>query len=145
PLLLGVDHLLAVLAPKLTGRLAWLGERWAAPPQRDILPELVRGAILAVGFMLAWMPIWLPLVIDSEGFGGFPHRVSDEVGPGFATLGRWYASGELLDWIDRGKLGFRLMLLTFSLPVIVLLARAPFYRWLWAPGFFFALLLGIGP
>lgn len=144
PVLFAVERVLAAIAPELTGKLAWLGERWAHPPKRDILPELVRGAILALGFGLAWMPIWLPLVIDSEGFGGFPHRVSDEVGPGFATLAKWYASGELLDWSDK-RLGLRLPLLTWSLPVIALLARSPFYRWLWAPGFFFALFLGIGP
>ncbi len=140
------DLVLAAVAPKLPTKLAWLRDRWAQPPERfaTVLPELLRGALLAVGLGLAVMPVWLPLVIDSEGFGGFPHRVSDEVGPGFAVLGKWYVNGELLDWLDPKK-GLRLGLLTFSLPVIMLLARASFYRWLWAPAVLFALLLGVGP
>src|SRR5690606_15035775 len=77
-------------------------------------------------------------------FGGFPHRVSDEVGPGFTVLGKWYLNGEILDWLDR-KRGLRFGLLTFSLPVIAVFARARFYRWLWAPAILFALLLGVGP
>jgi hypothetical protein len=144
--LLPFDYLFAALAPRLTGRLAWLGTRWAERPRRVVWPELVRGAILGVLLLVSWMPVWLPLVIDGAGFGGFPHRVSDEVGPGFKVLGRWYANGELLDWLDpKSNLGTRVGLLTWSLPLIVVLARAPFYRWLWAPACLFALLLGLGP
>jgi hypothetical protein len=142
--LLPLDLLFAALAPRLPRRLGWLGERWAVRPQREVPRELVRGAILAVLYLVAWMPVWLPLLIDGEGFGGFPHRVSDEVGPGFAKLGFWYADGRLLDWLDP-KNGRRLALLTWSLPVVVLLARAPYYRWLWGPAVLFALLLGLGP
>jgi hypothetical protein len=142
--LIGFDHLFAAIAPSLRGRLAWLGERWAIPPKRVVWPELIRGAILAVAYFIAWMPVWLPLLIDAEGFGGFPHRVSDEVGPGFKGLGLWYADGKILDWLAPNT-GRRLGLLTWSLPVIALLARGTFYRWLWAPAFAYALLLGLGP
>lgn len=144
--LLAVDLLLEAIAPDPDGTLGWLGKRWRNPPTRVLWPELVRGAILAVAFGIAWMPVWLPLVIDAEGFGGFPHRVSDEVGPGFGKLARWYANGAILDWVPRNQeLGRRLALLTWSLPVIAILARGTFYRWLWAPAFAYALLLGLGP
>ncbi|HEY5922521.1 MAG TPA: hypothetical protein VIV11_12655 [Kofleriaceae bacterium] len=144
--LLPFDELFKAIAPDLPARLGWLRERWQNPPERPLLPELVRGAILAVAFVIAWMPVWLPLWIDAEGFGGFPHRVADEVGPGFKMLGLWHVDGRILDWLDpKLKLGMRLALLTWSLPVVILLARAKFYRWLWAPAFLFALLLGLGP
>jgi hypothetical protein len=142
------DLLFAALAPLLRGRLAWFGKRWAVRPRRidELVPQLLRGAILAFGLVLSWMPVWLPLLIDKEGFGGFPHRVADEVGPGFKGLAKWYANGELLDWIPQtNDFGRRIGILTWSLPVIVLFARAKFYRWLWAPAFVYALLLGLGP
>lgn len=144
--LIPFDFLLAALAPRLAGRFAWLGQRWAERPRRLVWPELARGAILGVLLLVSWLPVWLPLAIDRAGFGGFPHRVSDEVGPGFKVLARWYANGELLDWLDpKSHMGTRIGLLTWSLPVIVALARAPFFRWLWAPACLFALLLGLGP
>ena len=144
PLLIAFDHLLAALAPHLPGKLAWLAKRWAKPPRRVVWTEFWRAALLGGLLLVSWMPVWLPLLVDSAGFGGFPHRVSDEVGPGFHKLAHWYANGEVLDWLDP-KQGRRLGLLTWSLPVIVLLARGKFYRWLWAPAFLFALLLGVGP
>jgi hypothetical protein len=144
--LLPFDHLYAALAPKTPAKLEWLRKRWSEAPRRDLVGELVRGAILAAAFLITWMPVWLPLLIDPEGFGGFPHRVGDEVGPGFRGLAKWYTNGEILDWLaPNSGLGTRLGLLTWSLPAVVLLARAPFYRWLWAPAFIFALLLGLGP
>jgi hypothetical protein len=146
PILLAFDHLLRAIAPAPESKLGWLGERWRHPPRRVIWPELIRGAILAGAFGIAWMPVWLPLVVDIEGFGGFPHRVSDEVGPGFAGLAKWYANGAILDWIPTNQqLGRRIALLTWSLPIIIVLARGTFYRWLWAPAFAYALLLGLGP
>jgi hypothetical protein len=144
--LLPFDFLFAAIAPAL--RDTWLGKRWAVRPprERSLLPELARGAILGVGLVIAVMPVWLPLLIDSEGFGGFPHRVADEVGPGFKGLAKWYANGELLDWVPQTKdFGRRFGILTWSLPVIIVFARGPFYRWLWAPAFIYALLLGLGP
>jgi hypothetical protein len=118
--------------------IAELGERWRNPPPRPWLPELVRLAILGACLFLAWMPIWLPLGIDYAGFGGFPHRVNDEVGPGFATLVRWYVHGGILDFKHP-------VVLTWTVPVVALLARARFLRWLWAPAVLYAVWLGMGP
>ncbi|HEY5945558.1 MAG TPA: hypothetical protein VIV40_08700, partial [Kofleriaceae bacterium] len=146
--LLPFDLLFSAIAPNLRGRLAWLGKRWAVRPEREreLAPELLRGAVLAVGFLISWMPVWLPLLIDKDGFGGFPHRVSDEVGPGFKGLARWYANGEILDWLPPNvELGRRIGVLTWSLPLILLFARGKFFRWLWAPAFLYALMLGLGP
>ncbi len=126
------------------GRSTWsamiaeLGERWRNPPPRPIASELARLAILGACLFLTWMPIWLPLGIDYAGFGGFPHRVNDEVGPGFATLLRWYVHGGILDFS-------RPVVLTWTVPVVALLARARFLRWLWAPAVVYAVWLGLGP
>jgi len=155
----GITLAFAVLAAWF-GQIVLLGFEWlyaAAEPmssakasaqqrQRTLLPELARGAILGGALVLTWMPVWLPLLIDPEGFGGFPHRVGDEVGPGFRMLARWWTNGEILDWLDpKANLGVRIGLLTWSLPVIIIFARGQFFRWLWAPAFVFALLLGLGP
>jgi hypothetical protein len=39
----------------------------------------------------------------------------------------------------------RLAALTLALPVVLLLARARYFRWLWTPALLYALLLGLGP
>ena len=54
--------------------------------------EVPRLIVLGVAMLLAAMPVWLPLLVDYDGFGGFPHRVNDEVGPGFNELMRVAAS-----------------------------------------------------
>ncbi len=153
--MLPFEILFKELAPSLRGKLDWLADRWTnsettgelvARRAREIAFEFMRAAILGVGLVLAVMSVWLPLVIDAEGFGGFPHRVADEVGPGFKVLARWYVNGEILDWLDpKQNLGFRFAALTVALPVVVLLARGKFFRWLWAPALVYALLLGLGP
>ena len=94
--------------------------------------------ILGVCLGITWMPIWLPLLVDYDGFGGFPHRVADEVGPGFQKLLAWFANGEIFDHA-------RPAVLTWSLPLVALLARARFLRWLWAPALVYAVWLGMGP
>jgi hypothetical protein len=145
--LVGSDAVLAALGRRMVGdpaRSTWsamvaeLGERWRHPPPRPILPEFLRLAILGVCLAVAWMPIWLPLGSDYAGFGGFPHRVNDEVGPGFRTLARWYVHGGLLDFA-------RPVVLTWTVPVVALLARTRYLRWLWAPAVVYAVWLGMGP
>lgn len=146
--LLAFDELGVALAGVLRGKRPWLDRlvaRWDTPPARPIVPELVRGVVLALALAVTWLPLLLPIfALDTEGFGGFPHRVSDEIGPGFGGLWTWYHRGAILDFLPSG-LGFRLAILTWLVPVIVVLARAKFLRWLWAPALLFALLLGFGP
>ena len=139
------------LRPKLpkaqTLPTTWLDgvlARWESPQHRVIVAELIRGTILAGALAITWLPILLPLAFDADGFGGFPHRVNDEVGPGFGGLWSWYHNGAILDWLPQG-FGLRLAILTWSLPAVIVLARAKFFRWLWAPALIYALLLGMGP
>jgi hypothetical protein len=143
----GVDAVLRRLGPGLVDdprRGTWaalraaIGERWRHLPRRPWLGELARLAILGVCLGLTWMPIWLPLLLDYEGFGGFPHRVADEVGPGFGPLLSWFTRGAIFDFS-------RAMVLTCALPVVLLIARSRFLVWLWAPALVYAVWLGLGP
>ena len=112
-----------------------------------IAGELHRLAILGVALVITTAPVLLPLTIDREGFGGFPHRVADEVGPGYIGLGKWYVNGSILDFIPAG-IGMRLAIFTFALPVVLaftLITRKTMMRWLWVPAALFAVLLGLGP
>ena len=149
--MIGIDRGLAAVAPALVavgGWRAWFGKRWETIEKRPVGWELFRGAILAVLLFLTWMPVVAPLWIDRNGFGGFPHRVSDEVGPGFLGLSKWYLPdwrhGDILDFLPR-NMGVRLPILTFAFPVLLLTARGKMFRWLWPPALFFALMLGLGP
>jgi hypothetical protein len=123
----------------LEAALAHVVARWERPPARPIGPELARSVIVGIALLVAWMPIYLPLLVDYDGFGGFPHRVNDEVGPGFKLLGEWTTSGKLLDFNHYAAL------LTFAMPIVLVFARGRYMRWLWTPALVFAFLLGIGP
>ena len=120
---------------------------WRHPSVVQVSHELHRLAILGIALMLTTAPVLLPLVIDREGFGGFPHRVGDEIGPGFGGLYKWWINGSILDFTPK-ELGRRLPLLTFGLiPVLAftLWKPHPVMRWLWAPALIFATWLGLGP
>jgi len=145
--LLGTDRVLAAIGRGLDAQpgggtwaaiVAALGERWRNPPPRPWLAELIRLAVLGACLIAACLPFWLPLAIDYGGFGGFPHRVNDEVGPGFATLFQWYGHGGVLDFA-------RPAVLTVCLPVVALFARGRMFRWLWTPAVLYAVWLGLGP
>jgi hypothetical protein len=126
---------------------AFIGHGWAMtideamgrPTKRPIVPELVRSIVLGVALLIAWMPIYLPLLVDYDGFGGFPHRVNDEVGPGFQQLASWQYHGKLFDF------GHYAPLITWALPLAILFGRGKYLRWIWPPAIVFAFLLGIGP
>jgi hypothetical protein len=130
-----------LLCAAIAGRLAL---EMAFPPVPDPADQkpgvnvFVRLCILGGLLLVATSPGWLTVVIDRDGFGGFPHRVNDEVGPGYVELMSWYTKGAMLD-------NGRLTVLTWSLPFVVLFARARFMRWLWAPAILFATLLALGP
>ncbi len=141
----------AVAIAALGAALRWKSRdrdaHWSNPRVRAVAAELHRLAVLGVLLVLTTAPVLLPLAIDRAGFGGFPHRVADEVGPGFRELQRWYASGVLLDFAP-ASVGRRLPLLTLCVPVLFAFTsqqrRIPM-RWLWPPAAAFALWLGIGP
>ena len=115
----------------------WLA-RVTAPEPRKLHVELVRHAVFAALLAVSLLPILVPLIVDYAGFGGFPHRVNDEVGPGFKELGRWIIHGQLFD-VNR------LMVITALVPIAVVFGRGKLLAWLWIPGLVFALLLGLGP
>lgn len=120
---------------------------WLHSSVREVNAELHRLTLLGIALLIAVTPVLLPLIVDRDGFGGFPHRVSDEVGPGFRELQRWYASGALFDFAP-ADIGRRLPLITLSLPILFAFTSHQRYapmRWLWPPGIVFALWLGLGP
>ncbi len=138
--LIGTDQLFAMLAPMLppTGWPALLAQRWQKPPVRDFNREAIRLVILGGLLIVATLPGWITLLVDYDGFGGFPHRVNDEVGPGFQGLLGWHVRGQVLDFDH-------IRVLTWSLPVALIFARAKYLRWLWTPALVYVLFLGLGP
>lgn len=104
----------------------------------SLVGEPARLVILGLALALATLPGWITMLVDAKGFGGFPHRVDDEVGPGFGLLAKWFYQGHIL---DEG----RLVILTCALPIAMIFGRGKTLRWLWIPGLAFALLLGVGP
>jgi hypothetical protein len=110
--------------------------------ERKFGHEFLRLALFAALLGISQLPTLLPLLIDWQGFGGFPHRVNDEVGPGFIMLGKWAIHGDLLDSFRARQVG---AILTILLPISLVFGRGGGLRWLWLPGFVFALLLGMGP
>ncbi len=140
----GLCHPFAVIAlglALLVGYVAQLvGVGVRRGPARTLLPMFLRLAGFAVLLAVSLLPVLVPLLVDYIGFGGFPHRVADEVGPGFGELASWFKKGMIL---DHGR--DRAMVLTLLLPVVIAFARAPFLAWLWAAALIYALLLGLGP
>jgi hypothetical protein len=91
------------------------------------------GALLVAGSACAWLPV----LIDYDGFGGFPHRVAGEAGPGLVALGEELARGRVLD-------AGRPPVLTWLVPV-ALAAAAPWRARLGGAALAFGALLAIGP
>ncbi len=137
---------LATLVGYVTWGIAYaLGRAAAAaglvaptPDDPRLIRQFVRLAVLAALLAIALASVLLPLGIDYAGFGGFPHRVADEVGPGFKLLWSWFEDGMILDHE-------RVLVLTVALPVAFVFGRAPLLSWLWVGAFVFATLLGLGP
>ncbi|HEY4242276.1 MAG TPA: hypothetical protein VGM88_20805 [Kofleriaceae bacterium] len=147
----GLRAIAEALPPAGPGHEKWLAliaieklrVRWLAIPERDDflhewLGQLARMALLGVCLVITWAPVWVPLLVDYSGFGGFPHRVADEVGPGFGGLMKWEVHNALLDF-------HRVPILTWLMFPAAILVRRSYVRWLWAPVVVYALLLGIGP
>lgn len=93
------------------------------------------GTLLLLGVSCVWMPI----LVDYDGFGGLPQRATDEVGPGLLTVARWFVSGHLLD------AGRSVCLLTALLPLVWYRARTRWLPRVWAASLAYVLLLSIGP
>lgn len=148
----GVSHpvagmaLGAVLAPMAIATaisVANAGPGWPfpAPGPRAPWQPLARVAILGAALLVATAAAWAPTLVDYTSFGGFPHRLPDEAGPGFAKLARWLAGGHFLD-------DGRAPLLTALVPVAIGLAvvdrRAAGLRGLTLGALALALVIGVG-
>ncbi len=115
------------------------GVLWSEIRDRRLSDEWSRLMVLGGLLLLGSACAWLPVLVDYDGFGGFPHRAADEIGPGFIELARWFVEGQMLDE------GRAICVLTALLPLVFCLARTRWLPRLWAAGAAFALLLGLGP
>ncbi len=116
----------------------------AALGRAEVGGPLVRSFVLGVLLFGAMAPVWLPLVVDYVGFGGFPHRVKDEIGPGFGDLGRWFVNGRMFDWDNVDKT-HNPRVFTLLLPLALFAARGSIARWVWPPVIAYAIAMGLGP
>lgn len=130
----------AVPWPAVTRLTHWLP--WLAPDDTPPAPRphvalgrlTLFGALLVVGAMSGWLTV----IVDYDGFGGFPRRVADEVGPGFGGLWSWLSAGNILD-------AARAPIVTALLPLALLAGRGRMLPWLWGAAIPYVLLLGLGP
>lgn len=132
----GPDGGLARLRARLDVQPRRHEEPSPAPPSP--LRALGRLTVLGAALLVASASAWLPVLVDYAGFGGFPHRVDGEAGPGLRLLLLWYVRGGLLD-------AYRFLVLTVALPVVLVVARGRTLRWLWSGALVFACLLAVGP
>ncbi|MBK9031461.1 MAG: hypothetical protein IPL61_09010 [Myxococcales bacterium] len=118
---------------------------WPYPAPQPGAPAwrpLVRVVVLGAGLLIASAAAWAPTLIDYQAFGGFPHRLPDEAGPGFAKLARWLASGKFL---DEGRRQILTALVPLGLIVGALLdRRAHALRAFLVAALVFAFVIGIG-
>ncbi len=125
------------LAVRRAYPVAWV-HRWAGMTHAAGGPT-GRIILLGVALLLGSACVWLPVLVTYDGFGGFPHRVGDEVGPGFIQLGKDFAKGAVL---DDGRPAILTALIPLALVCAALERRL---LMLWWPAILFALMLGIGP
>jgi hypothetical protein len=102
-------------------------------------PAAARLSGLGVALMLAAATVWLPVIVHYDGFGAFPHRVIDEIGPGFVRMGHWLVTGKIIDAARK------VPLMTMLLPLVAVFARGRWFAWLWAAAIIYVLLLCLGP
>jgi hypothetical protein len=57
----------------------------------------VRLGVLGLLYVVGSASAWVQVIVDYEAFGGFPHRVKGEDGPGFEGLQVWLRNGHFLD------------------------------------------------
>ncbi len=107
-----------------------------APDEAPPLTAFIRLVILGALLVLGSSPAWLPVFVDYDGYGGFPHRVLGEDGWHLQDL--WNAIGGHL--LDENRLG----VLTVMVPVVAVFARSKYHPKLWAAslGYFFLMMAG---
>lgn len=126
-------------APSISRVYVMLSPTEQSAASSDGVRQFGRLCLLGVLLLVASTPGWITVLVDYAGFGGFPHRVADEVGPGFMGLMKWHWAGVILDH------GRPLHVLGWCLPVVLLMARSKYLRWVWPPALGYAALLSVGP
>jgi hypothetical protein len=102
---------------------------------------MVLGALMLVGSASCWLQI----LIDYEAFGGFPHRLPDEAGPGFKLLAEWLLYGTLWDENRFQPVVSWLLMPTFVITaVLTALGRPRYLAMLWTNVVLFLFILGVG-
>lgn len=66
--------------------------------RRRYLWPFARLVVLGILYVVGSASAWVQVFVDYEAFGGFPHRVKGEDGPGFEGLQRWLRVGHFLDF-----------------------------------------------
>lgn len=120
---------------------------WRTDVTKQLRGETTRLVLLGALLVVATMPGWLSLLVDYKGFGGFPHRVEDEVGPGLGGLLFGRTKPDFLGFFQGSILDYRrhIFVLTAALPFVIVWARGTYLRWLWPGALAFAALLAAGP
>jgi len=131
---LGVAVAAGELARQAMARVARARGRDGGRPWVAVRRLAWLGGLLLAGSACGWVPV----LVDYDGFGGFPHRVAGEAGTGLIPLVDVLSRGRILDEA-------RPPVLTFLLPLVLLLVRAPWLPRLWAAAAAYALFLAIGP
>ncbi len=108
---------------------------------------LVRLVVLGVLYVAGSASAWVQVLVDYEAFGGFPHRVPGEDGPGFEGLQTWLRNGHFLDFErpETPRVLTALMVPSLVLSVFFFWLR----RWrylvaLWLSAFAFAYVIAFG-
>jgi hypothetical protein len=115
----------------------------AAPWWRLDARTLATRAAVLLGATLAFAaPLWLPIVVHFDAFGGFPARVAGEEGIWPLDFARAFASGEL---IDHGRLPVLSALAALAVPVAALMGGARALAPVAGAGAVYAVLISLGP
>jgi hypothetical protein len=134
------------LAAMLPVALVEQQDRAVHAPRLRYLWPVARLVVLGVLYVIGAAPAWVQVIVDYEAFGGFPHRVKGEDGPGFEGLQTWLRNGHFL---DDGRVPPR-VLTALLVPSLVLsifffwLRRWRFLVGLWFSGFAFAYIIAAG-
>jgi hypothetical protein len=123
-----------------------LVEQQDRPVRRRYLWPVVRLLVLGACYFVGSASAWLQVLVDYDAFGGFPHRVKGEDGPGFEGLQHWLRIGFFLDhdrWPPR-------VLTALLVPALVL--SVSFFLWrrarhllaLWLPSLAFTYVIAVG-
>ncbi len=120
-------------------------QRERAVPLRYLWPAV---RLPALGFLLfiGSASGWLQILIDYEAFGGFPHRVEGEAGPGFEGFQAWLRTGFFLDherWPPRVLTALMVPALVLSL-FFFLQRQARHLAAMWLAALLFAYVIGMG-